>query len=96
MLAGAVMLLSIGGCGRDADRPGPSPGSPRPSVALPSAVAVVDRDAEVTPAASKPTGLFGAPGALPAAERHFELYQRMNEETAPLIKASLPAYTSPN
>jgi hypothetical protein len=77
-LAGAVMIIVLGGCG-PADRPEqPSPGA----------------DTEVTvPAAPGGTPLFAAPGALPAAERHFELYQRMSEERAPLIKASFsPAH----
>jgi hypothetical protein len=96
-LATAAILLALSGCGREGARPEqPSPGSlPKPTVALPSAVAVSDSDeVPAPPGASSPPAapapkLFGAPGMLPAAERHFELFQRLSEDKGPLIKASL-------
>ena len=96
MLAAAIVAVSIpiGGCDRADSPEKPSPGHvPRPTVALPAAIPVADTDSEA-PARPSGTPLFSAPGSLPAAERHFELFQRMNEGSAPLVKASLPPATS--
>lgn len=98
-LAGALVMLLLSACGRDSSPPPPSPGTPpKPTTASPASFSSIDMKgmAEVQNEASSHRGdrdlgiePLRVPGALPAAERHFEVFQRLNGDKAALIQAAL-------
>lgn len=96
IVASAFMAMALWGCSRDTPPPErPSPGSmPKPKVALSSPHPDSEGDratlAQHWSRASAPdTGLFNAPGALPAAEKHFELFEQMTRDRAAMVRASV-------
>lgn len=98
LLAGAVMLVLLGACGRDqSSPPPPSPGTPPKPKTEFTAVHDLHHDAggPLAQTGAQADGrewgveLLRAPGALPAAERHFEVFQRLYAERAILIQAGL-------
>jgi hypothetical protein len=91
LFAGAVMLLMLSACGRDASPPSPpSPGNPPKPKTESSVTTEVRPIGYALPARAEGEGgveLVRAPGALPAAERHFEVFRRMQSEQAITIQA---------
>jgi hypothetical protein len=98
-LAGAVVVLLLSACGRDSSPPPPSPATPpKPTTAAPASYGSVDvtgvigvqHDPSYRDERDRGIEPLRVPGALPAAERHFEVFQRLNGEKAVVVQAAVP------